>query len=152
MCARAWSRFWSLAWRERWLLMTALVMQPAVAASLRLLGFRSTCALLQATSPAPARPAAAPRRPVAATARMVDVAAHRGAPRGTCLTRSLTLWWLLRWQGVDSDLRIGVRRSDRKFEAHAWLERDGVVLNDRPDVSQDYSPFTPIDLANVVVS
>lgn len=145
---RAWARLRSLSWRERGLLAAALAVQPLVAGGLQVVGFRRTCALLQATSPVPAGSAVPGwEEPVAATSRMAAVAAQRGAPRGTCLTRSLTLWWLLRWQGVESDLRIGVRRAGGKFEAHAWLERDGVVLNDRPDVAQDFAPLAYSDLA-----
>lgn len=44
----------------------------------------------------------------------------------TCLKRSLVLFGLFRLAGRPADLIIGVRRaSDRKLEAHAWLERDG---------------------------
>jgi hypothetical protein len=56
----------------------------------------------------------------------------------TCLHRSLTLWWLLRRQGVASELRIGVRKEQGRFEAHAWVERAGVALNDRADIGQDF--------------
>lgn len=61
--------------------------------------------------------------------------------RPTCLQRSLTLWWLLRRQGVASELRLGVRLEEGRFEAHAWVERQGLVLNDRPDIAQVFAPF-----------
>lgn len=156
----AWSRVWSLSWRERRLLAAALAVQPAVVGSLRLVGFRRTCALLRRTSPepggAPARTTVAagqgPAAETTETVQMVAAAARRGVPRATCLTRSLTLWWLLRWQGVASDLRIGTRQAGGEFEAHAWLERDGVVLNDRPDVAQNFIPFAGDDLVGAFIS
>jgi hypothetical protein len=45
--------------------------------------------------------------------------------RRTCLTRSLVLYHLLRRSGVPVELRIGVRRHQDAFTAHAWLTREG---------------------------
>jgi hypothetical protein len=59
----------------------------------------------------------------------------------TCLHRALTLWWLLRRQGVASELRIGVRKEQGRFEAHAWVERAGVALNDGSDVNVRFAAF-----------
>jgi hypothetical protein len=53
----------------------------------------------------------------------------------------LTLWWLLRIQGIDSDIRIGVRKGTR-LEAHAWVEINSTVVNDRSDIGCDFVPFT----------
>jgi len=44
-----------------------------------------------------------------------------------CLMSSLTLTALLARRGIDSSLVIGVRPGP-SFEAHAWVERDGVPL------------------------
>jgi hypothetical protein len=74
-------------------------------------------------------------------ARLVDAAARRGPYSATCLPRSLTLWWLLRRRGIDSYLRIGVRKAAGRIEAHAWVELRGLVLNDQGDVSQRFAPF-----------
>jgi hypothetical protein len=38
-------------------------------------------------------------------------------------------------------LRIGVRLSEGKLDAHAWVEHTGIPINDRPDVSTDFAPF-----------
>ncbi len=51
-------------------------------------------------------------------------------PVGTCLERSLTLWWMLRRQGIPSEIHFGGRLEDDVLEAHAWLEVDGVALTD----------------------
>ncbi len=40
--------------------------------------------------------------------------------------------------GVIADLRIGVKKLDGQFEAHAWLEYEGIVLNDYNDEVEDY--------------
>jgi len=48
----------------------------------------------------------------------------------------------LRRQGIDSDIRIGVRRGTfGQVEAHAWIEWNGEVLNDCADIAAQYAPF-----------
>lgn len=54
----------------------------------------------------------------------------RGMGVGSCLTRSLTIQILLRRWGVDTDLRIGVRKQRGDLRAHAWLEFLGEPLED----------------------
>jgi hypothetical protein len=71
----------------------------------------------------------------------VEAAARRVPGRVSCLHKSLTLWWLLRRRGVGAELRVGVRKPGSRLEAHAWVERDGMVLNDDPDVRQRFSSF-----------
>jgi len=49
----------------------------------------------------------------------------------------------LRRQGIDSDIRIGVRRGTfGQVEAHAWIEWNGEVLNDCADIAAQYAPFS----------
>jgi hypothetical protein len=68
---------------------------------------------------------------------------------GTCLVRSLTLWTMLLRRGVRTDLRVGFRKRDDSVEGHAWLEYDGVPINESPSVVATYSvsdspgPFDP---------
>ena len=76
-----------------------------------------------------------------ALARLVQGAAAWSLHRPTCLHRSLTLWWLLRRQGIASELRIGVRMQEGRFEAHAWVEYKGVALNDGLDVGSRFAAF-----------
>ena len=46
----------------------------------------------------------------------------------TCLCKALTLQRLLARNGHDSELKIGVDKTDGKFKAHAWLVYRGRVL------------------------
>jgi hypothetical protein len=49
---------------------------------------------------------------------------------------------LLRRRGIATDVRIGARSNSRgEFQAHAWLEWNGEVLNDAGDVGSQYVPF-----------
>jgi hypothetical protein len=72
---------------------------------------------------------------------MVAAASRRGLCRGNCLEQSLVLWALLRERGIHAQLRVGVRKGEGGLEAHAWVELEGVVLNDSDDVHGHYAPF-----------
>lgn len=58
--------------------------------------------------------------------------------KGRCLSQSLVMRLLLNREGISSELKIGVRQDDGKFDAHAWLEKEGTLLNDHPSVIADY--------------
>ena len=49
-------------------------------------------------------------------------------PARPCLTQALAARYLLSRGGVPSVLQIGVARDEGELQAHAWLERDGVVI------------------------
>ena len=53
----------------------------------------------------------------------------------------MTLWWLLRRDGVAGELHIGARKQGERLEAHAWVELAGIVLNDTAEVHHHYSRF-----------
>lgn len=75
---------------------------------------------------------------------IVQVSAAYGPWPANCLQRSLLLWSLLHRRGLEAELRIGVRRSGegrRSLSFHAWIEHNGLVLNDRRDVPQRYATF-----------
>jgi len=76
-------------------------------------------------------------------AHLVEVAAARGWPRPNCLHRSVTLWWLLLRRGVDTEIRIGVRRKEGGdgLDFHAWVEHEGLVINDARDVRTRFATF-----------
>ena len=71
---------------------------------------------------------------------MVRVAATYGPFRAKCLPRAIVLWSMLRHDGVAAELRLGVRHGDRGFEAHAWVEVDGLSLDGQPEAV----PFVPL--------
>lgn len=55
--------------------------------------------------------------------------------RAACLQRSAIATWLLRRHGFAAELVIGYRPIP--FESHAWVELNGLVVNDR----QQYKNF-----------
>ena len=53
-----------------------------------------------------------------------------------CLQRSAVAVTLLRKYGILAEMVIGAQRLPLK--AHAWVEVDGRVVNDKPEVQTDY--------------
>jgi hypothetical protein len=136
-------RFSALERPARNLFLRAIVLLPLVALSLRWRGFRATQAILQrflsnGNHEADAVPV---HRIAAMTARMVNAADRHGLVHNSCLAKSLALWWLLGRQGIFSHLRIGIRKEKEKFEAHAWVERDGIALNEPDEHHLHYAAF-----------
>lgn len=122
----------------------ASILLPWLRWSLRLRGYRKTFASLQKRVPPPATET--DKRPdecedVRAACRMVIAALHYSFLQYTCLEESLTLWYLLRKQGIAASLRIGVRKENEKFEAHAWVEHRGEALNQDEAMHRHYAAF-----------
>jgi hypothetical protein len=74
-------------------------------------------------------------------ARVMGMAERHLFFQPTCLERSLALWWMLRRRGIDAELRIGARKDRANFEAHAWLELNGTILNDESEEYRDFKTF-----------
>lgn len=127
----------------------ALVYLPLAAVLLHRWGLQRTQRRLSARAPATVRShtAAGSLDEVRRLAWVVDGTARRGPFRANCLQRSLVLWWFLLRRGIGSEIRIGVRRrpgapsGSRQLDFHAWVEFQGVVLNDRSDVREHFATF-----------
>jgi hypothetical protein len=137
-------RYKALDAESRTLFWRAARLLPQVAVSLRLRGYARTEASLRSRAKSHLDTVAeeedlAPR--IAKSSRMVCAASQFGPLRATCLAQSLTLWLLLQQQNISSAIRIGVRKKDGRVEAHAWVERNGVTLNETDEVHQHYAPF-----------
>jgi len=133
------ARFHNLTAMQKRTLLAAWLWLPLFWLGLRLLGLSRFQAWLHKT---PARSDLSLTLPVIkALGEAVNIASRHTPFPVTCLTRSLLLGWLLRRRGVASDLRIGVRLTQGMLDAHAWVECDGVPVNDRPDVSARFASF-----------
>ena len=137
-------RYRALDSEARKMFRCAAVLLPLVGVSLRLRGYRRTQEWLQARWER--RNAALPQTAsskdiVEKTCRMVRAAVHYGMPGASCLEASLTLWYLLRLQGICASVRIGVRKHMNLFEAHAWVEHEGAALNQLQEVHRHFAPF-----------
>ena len=136
-------RFSALERPARNLFLRAMVLLPLVALSLRWRGFTATQAVLQRflSNANPECDATLMSKVAAMTAHMVNAADRYGLVHPSCLAKSLTLWWLLGWQGIPSHLRIGIRKEGEKFAAHAWVEREGAALNEPDEHHHHYAAF-----------
>lgn len=140
-----------LTWQERWLLLQAFAVLPLIAIGLHLMNFQKLRSLLLRFSPVPVSVCGDSALQLATSiSRLVQAAASRMPFTISCLVRSTTLWWFLRRQGIPSDMRIGINQQQEGFHAHAWVEINGVVLNDRADIHEQYSAFEQIPLQNGV--
>ena len=125
--------------REQKVLLASLVLLPLFWLGLRLAGLQRFQAWLDRSPIARRAPLSQPEATALGVA--VNRAANHVFGLATCLTRSLLLRWLLRRYGTTSDLRIGVRFEEGVLAAHAWVEKDGIPVNDRPEVVERYAAF-----------
>ena len=98
----------------------------------RVAGFARMCAWLQ-------RRRSAPRRDNASAEEIVwsvDEACVWYVKRAACLQRSVVATWLLRRHGIAAEMVIGCR--PLPFESHAWVELDGLVVNDLPQYQRAF--------------
>ena len=136
----AFQRFRSLDSKAQVIFGRAVALLPWVMVSLRLRGFKSTQASLQKKL-TPASPEEGTGAIVETVCRMVKAAGYYGFARPNCLEESLVLWYLLRRQYIPAALRIGVRKTQGAFEAHAWVEYQGAPLNHGEWTHPHYAAF-----------
>lgn len=141
-------RFSSLDSEARGSFLRAALLLPMISVSLKFRGFRATQESLlrfladpQQISQGISAGLLADAGRTQLTVRMVNEAVRHIWRSSTCLEKSLALWWLLGRQGIASELRIGARKVQDKFEAHAWVERQGIAVNEPDDVHRHYAPF-----------
>ena len=125
---------------------TALL--PIISVGLKIRGFRSTQKFLLRFLPIAPQTSQKNSIHIAGdldrtelTSRMVNAAIRHLWRASTCLEKSLALWWLLGRQGIACELRIGARKLGGKFEAHAWVEREGAALSEPQEEHRHYAAF-----------
>jgi hypothetical protein len=140
-----WRKFRRLSHVEQSLVLEAAGALFATWIGLRVFGFRRWKQILAFFIPADKTTGgnnAAPERELALViARMEAAAARNIFLHANCLEQSLVLWWLLRRRGIDAALRLGARKESGTFEAHAWVEWDGEVVNLADREHQHFAPF-----------
>lgn len=82
-----------------------------------------------------------------ALARAIVRAARYGVFRPQCLVRSMALSRMLVAHGIGGSMvRVGVRRKDGEFLAHAWVELAGETLGDADEHVGTFAPLTNLDV------
>jgi hypothetical protein len=88
------------------------------------------------------------RLPEARRAALAIVRAARfGVFRPQCLVRSVALSRMLSARGIEGAIvRVGVRRTNGEFLAHAWVELAGETLGDADEHVGSFVPLTNLDI------
>ncbi|HXG55490.1 MAG TPA: lasso peptide biosynthesis B2 protein [Vicinamibacterales bacterium] len=128
----AWARWRTLSCFDVRTTLLAAALLPLMHVCIRMEGAVRVIAWLRRDSRHRGSPAGA--AVVHRVAWAVARASNRGLHAGNCLSRSLTLIWLLGRHDVVAELRLGARLEEQRFEAHAWVVWEGMVLNDSPSV------------------
>ncbi len=136
-------KWFELTRQERFILIGAMVLLPIVRI-IRIVGFKRFKKFLSSL-PVTSCKTGLDNKPIPESARqaarMVAVAASHIPARFSCLDRSLVLLKLLRQMGIDGELHLGVRKDRGIFEAHAWVELNGEILNDVKNIREQFGPF-----------
>ena len=134
MTAR-WRRFNSLSAADRRLIVEAALLLSIVSIGLRICRFQQLRGILawrRGPLGHPENQSVAPVSRVADRIGWAITAIAKDWPRSmTCLVRAVAAEAMLRRRGIASELRFGVRNDRNRADtlsAHAWLERDGLVL------------------------
>lgn len=134
-----WQHWLALTNRERFTLLQALLLLPMAGLLLRFLKYQTVLSILSKWTPVKERESeAVTMKDAQRLGELVNAAARRGLYDASCLRRSLVMWWMLRRRGIDSHLRVGVARKGEAFLSHAWVEWQGVVLNDVADIGERF--------------
>jgi hypothetical protein len=124
---------------ERRFFATALVSMAAIRLALNLWSFQRVIGATDAINLRwPRRRSAAPSLPRAA--KRIAQAARLCGGASTCLSEAIAGRFLMARIGYPAELRIGVRKAEGKFEAHAWLECAGdLVIGNPSPAGKQYS-------------
>ena len=138
-----WSRFRRLSGFERGIVLEAAAGLLISWLAVRLLGSRVCRSVFE--RPLGARNSKSDEADVLRVARRIAyleaVTAVNLFFRTSCLELSLVLCRMLRQRGMNADLRIGARKEANRFEAHAWVELDGTVIDGGAAEHLHFVPF-----------
>lgn len=125
-------RWRMLDWRQRRILIGCSLGVAAVHAGLALLGYARTRRIVKSCSRRRASRRATPFD-VASAKELVwlaALAARQAVGEAACLRRSLLVYGLLRHRGLRPELQLGIGPQGAAFQAHAWVDLEGVPLLD----------------------
>lgn len=115
---------------ERWQFACLLLGLPVVSLLLATSGYKRTLWMIEALSrragqrvPSPSELNAAER-----LAQLSGLAGRHGPYPITCLRQALLTYLWLRWRRFSPSLKLGGRRQEGRFDAHAWVELEGRAL------------------------
>ena len=111
---------------------------PIVKIALARRGYQGAVGLLERTRRRPV----SDRSEAVGMSRAAEAVMKRAPVTFTCLERSLVVWWLVGGDDA-SHIQFGVAAKEGSAPTfHAWVEMDGVPINDTTDVATRYLPLT----------
>ncbi len=138
----SWRKFRNLPHADRKMLLVMSLVLPLIAGAVRCMGFqRVFSAMGRCVNPKQKLPENQHAEFADFVRKWQRYVKRFGVYRGNCLSRSLVIWWLLCRTGVKCELIIGSRFKNGGFQAHAWIERQGIPLNETPEVRKRYTVF-----------
>ena len=151
-----WRRYLALGPADRRAVLIAAFWLPIAAHMLRLAGLRHTQGFLSRFLHSPTalpsiREGHATNRALR-IAHLVRMAVRNGFGSPNCLAESVVLWFMLRRRGMAGNLRIGVSKEEGRFEAHAWVELEGVALNEDGLAPAQFAAFDASTMASRTAS
>lgn len=140
-------KFLALTGREKRLFLHALFLLPIYEIVVRTRGLKRTIRMLSC-DPRSSQPDINSER-IRGDASVIQKAASASLVPARCLARSLYLWRRLLKQGIETELCIGMDpNGEAGFGAHAWLEKDGEILNDTRDAVSRFQTIRFVRDAN----
>jgi len=124
------ANWWQLPLREKALLARFVFCLPWVSFALRFFGYLRTRNFLSRFINQHVLHPANPGELLKAQrdAQLLAIAGRRGLISATCLRQSVLLEYYLKRQGLAAEIKIGVRKENDAFDAHAWVELNGIAL------------------------
>jgi len=139
-----WGKFRALSNRDRLKLVLYSLLLPLMDIGLRFLGYQRLRGFLGAHPRILPKYEGSEIDAIEASkniSTLVTVASKYGLYHATCLRRSLFTWWWLRRRGIQTELRIGIKKLDGQLYAHAWIKLGDEIINDSIDIERNYSAF-----------
>jgi hypothetical protein len=138
-----WGKLRYLSFIDLGMILSSLIWLPLIDLLLKLFGYRRVLHFIENATPVHIEPSISVevRRQAKSIARMVAIAARHGFHRATCLRKSLLVLWFLRRHGMVGQIWFGVRLVNGTWEAHAWVEWKGIIINDEADVRERFKPL-----------
>jgi len=130
---------------ERHMLVHLFFLLPATWVALRVRGFNKARSMAELPPLSPKRPELPAMAFAQRCAELTAIAARNGLYRANCLHQSLALSRVLQRHGLPARLKIGVLPHARPFQAHAWVELDGIPLGQQSVA--DYAAFDRLTTA-----
>ena len=136
-------KFLRLPWELKRFVLRSVLILPATYAGLEVLGFKRLLSGIQHLVPVDEPVPDRRLEEIRTYTHLFSAIARRCPLPLTCLGRSVALWWLLRLQGIDTTVHIGLRKENNGIDGHAWVQYGDLVINDAEDVGEHYSRVIP---------